>query len=100
MSPSGSRGLPSIWASSPNPRSGLSGNNGKGTHVAGIRWPWQVIVQNARQNEPDRFEVAVWSRVTLCGLAIGWTRNAFCRVDYLEGFPPRTILSREARRRS
>jgi hypothetical protein len=50
-------------------------------------WPWPEIVENARQNEPDRFEVAVRSRNTLCGLAIGWTRNAFCRVDYLEGSP-------------
>jgi hypothetical protein len=50
-------------------------------------WPWAEIVENARKNEPDRFEAAVWSGDTLCGLAIGWTRKEFCRVDYLEGSP-------------
>lgn len=50
-------------------------------------WPWERIVDDARKNEPDRFEVAVWSGETLCGLAIGWSRNEFCRVDYLEGAP-------------
>ncbi len=45
------------------------------------------MVENARKNEPDRFEAAVWSGDTLCGLAIGWTRKEFCRVDYLEGSP-------------
>lgn len=50
-------------------------------------WPWPKMVQDASRNEPDRFEAAVWSGDTLCGLAIGWTRQAFCRVDYLEGSP-------------
>jgi hypothetical protein len=50
-------------------------------------WPWPKIVRDASRNEPDRFEAAVWSGDTLCGLAIGWTRQAFCRVDYLEGSP-------------
>ena len=50
-------------------------------------WPWREILENARKNEPDRFEVAVWSGDTLCGLAVGRTRTEFCRVDYLEGAP-------------
>jgi hypothetical protein len=45
------------------------------------------MVEDAKKNEPDRFEVSVWSGETLCGLAVGWTRQAFCRVDYLEGSP-------------
>ena len=44
-------------------------------------------MDNIRRSEPDRFEVAVWSSDTLCGLAIGRTRTEFCRVDYLEGSP-------------
>jgi hypothetical protein len=50
-------------------------------------WPWRQMVEDARRNEPGRFEVSVWSGETLCGLAIGSTRQAFCRVDYLEGSP-------------
>jgi len=50
-------------------------------------WPWAEIVEHARMNEPERFETAVWSGHTLCGLAIGGTRKQFCRVDYLEGSP-------------
>jgi hypothetical protein len=34
--------------------------------------------------------VAVWSGDELCGLAIGKTRQQFCRVDYLEGSPSPT----------
>lgn len=50
-------------------------------------WPWGKIVDDARKNEPDRIEVAVWSGKILCGLAIGRNRSEFCRVDYLEGAP-------------
>jgi hypothetical protein len=50
-------------------------------------WPWPEIVQDYRRNAPDRFEVAIWSGSVLCGLAIGPTRQAFCRADYLEGAP-------------
>ena len=50
-------------------------------------WPWSEMVRDGRRNAPDRFEVAVWSGQTLCGLAIGPTRPAFCRVDDLEGAP-------------
>jgi hypothetical protein len=45
------------------------------------------MAEDFRKNEADRFEAAVWSGYTLCGLAIGRTRQAFCRVDYLEGSP-------------
>jgi hypothetical protein len=48
------------------------------------------MAEDARKNEPDRFEVSVWSGNTLCGLAIGWTRQRFCRVDFLEGSPDPT----------
>jgi hypothetical protein len=52
-------------------------------------WPWPQpqMVADAKKNEPDQFEVSVWSGDTLCGLAFGCTRQAFCRVDYLEGSP-------------
>ncbi len=50
-------------------------------------WPWQAMLDNLRKNEPDRFELALWSENTLCGLAVGSTRRSFCRVDYLEGSP-------------
>ena len=50
-------------------------------------WPWAKMVEDARKKEPDRFEVSVWSGGALCGLALGWTRQTFCRVDFLEGSP-------------
>lgn len=53
------------------------------------------MISDARRNDPARFEVAVWSRGILCGLAIGGTKATFCRVDYLEGSPdPRHPLKR------
>jgi hypothetical protein len=53
-------------------------------------WPWPTMLDNARRNEPDRFEVSVWSGDTLCGLGIGPTRQKFCRVDFIEGSPDPT----------
>src|ERR1700692_4365281 len=50
-------------------------------------WPWPTMVDDIRKSETDRFEVSVWSGDALCGLAIGRTRQTFCRVDYLEGSP-------------
>jgi hypothetical protein len=50
-------------------------------------WPWPTMVDDIRESEAARFEVAVWGGDALCGLAIGRTRQTFCRVDYLEGSP-------------
>lgn len=50
-------------------------------------WPWAKMVEDAKRNEPDRFEVSVWSGDMLCGLGIGWTRQKFCRADFIEGSP-------------
>lgn len=53
-------------------------------------WPWADMVAAARRDDPTRFEVAVWSAQTLCGLALGRTRAAYCGIDYLEGSPEPT----------
>jgi hypothetical protein len=45
------------------------------------------MAAEARRDDPRRFEVAVWSAQTLCGLAVGAPRSNFCRVDYVEGSP-------------
>jgi hypothetical protein len=45
------------------------------------------MVADARRDDPSRFEVAVWSDQTLCGLALGRTRPAYCGIEYLEGSP-------------
>jgi hypothetical protein len=50
-------------------------------------WPWATMLEDAKRNEPDRFEVSVWSGETLCGLGIGRTRQKFCHVDFIEGSP-------------
>ena len=45
------------------------------------------MAADARRNAPGRFEVAVWSGKTLCGLALGRVRDRFCGIDYLESCP-------------
>lgn len=37
------------------------------------RWefPWDEIAEHFRRNDPDRFEIAIWTADELCGLAIG-----------------------------
>jgi hypothetical protein len=50
-------------------------------------WPWPEMAGDYRRNEPDRFEVAVWSGEALCGLCLGKLRAGYCGGDYLEGSP-------------
>ncbi|HTU54744.1 MAG TPA: hypothetical protein VMF62_12310 [Acetobacteraceae bacterium] len=50
-------------------------------------WPWAQMHRDYRRNEPDRFEVAIWSDVTLCGLAIGKLKTDYCCGDFVEGSP-------------
>jgi hypothetical protein len=50
-------------------------------------WPWPQMVEHYHRNEPTRFEAAVWSGETLCGLALGRLRSGYCSADYLEGSP-------------
>jgi hypothetical protein len=40
-----------------------------------------------RRSEPSRFELALWSDETLCGLAVGKVRLGYCGVNFLEGSP-------------
>jgi hypothetical protein len=50
-------------------------------------WPWHQMAGDYRRNEPTRFEAAVWSAETLCGLALGRLRARYCSLDYIEGSP-------------
>jgi hypothetical protein len=50
-------------------------------------WPWHDMAGDYRRHEPTRFEAAVWSADTLCGLALGRLRAGYCSLDYLEGSP-------------
>lgn len=52
-----------------------------------LPWPWPEMLASCRRSEPGRFEAAIWSGSTLCGLALGRTRSDYCRVDYAEGSP-------------
>ena len=58
-----------------------------GHPVRAVAWPWDVMVPDYRRHHPSRFELAIWSGDTLCGLAIGRTGNAYCSIEYLEGSP-------------
>ena len=50
-------------------------------------WRWRDLATDYRRNEPDRFEVAIWSGSILCGLALGKLRRGYCSGNFLEGSP-------------
>ncbi len=52
-----------------------------------VAWSWGVMVLNHRRRHPSRFELALWSGGTLCGLALGRAGNTHCSMEYLEGSP-------------
>ena len=53
-----------------------------------VNWPWDRFVLEAR-DDPSRFELAVWSGRSLCGLAWGRTARSrsHCALHFLEGAP-------------
>ncbi len=54
-----------------------------------VAWPWRQMVADWRHGHPDRFELAVWSGGTLCGLAMGRPAPTASHLSlyYLEGNP-------------
>lgn len=54
-----------------------------------VSWPWPVMVADYQRNHPERFEVALWSGDTLCGLALGRPSRSksVLTVKYVEGNP-------------
>jgi hypothetical protein len=56
-----------------------------------VGWPWADMVPDWRRGYPDRFDLAVWSDDTLCGLALGRPSPgpSHLALYYMEGAPPR-----------
>jgi hypothetical protein len=59
-----------------------------------VGWPWADMVPDWRRGYPERFEMAVWSDDTLCGLALGRPSPgpSHLALYYMEGAPPRHRL--------
>jgi hypothetical protein len=72
-------------------RSALEFYNSAWAHnsTRSVDWPWPEIYEHYRRNYPERFEAALWSGNTLCGLAIGRLNNARDTVTlyFMEGCP-------------
>jgi hypothetical protein len=54
-----------------------------------VTWPWPEMVNTWRRGRPERFDLAVWSGSTLCGLALGRPSPGPSHLSlyYLEGNP-------------
>jgi hypothetical protein len=54
-----------------------------------VDWPWPKMAADWRRGRPARFDLAIWSDDTLCGLALGRPAPsaAHMSLHYLEGNP-------------
>lgn len=51
-------------------------------------WDWATLSAQFQDKHPKCFNVAIWQRETLCGLAIGTVnQDRFVALDFLEGNP-------------
>jgi hypothetical protein len=59
-----------------------------------VDWPWMKSVGNYAWLNPKRFELSIWHKGVLSGLALGrptWSNNKL-RLDFIEGSPEKHAL--------
>lgn len=49
-----------------------------------VGWEWPAVVKRRRAN---RFDLAIWANVTLCGLAYGPADTSWVAIGFLQGNP-------------
>lgn len=55
----------------------------------GVEWDWNFGVQSYRRRYPNRLELAIWYRNTICGLSVGRPsyNGTRVRLDFIERVP-------------